>query len=274
MHRNRTKEYYELGNGTTWVETASNNKEEINMAENNVVQQQNCVNVEGSVVETCDNMPVELDPITTGAVAKIPVVLAELTVQFNVTSTIKLPEPALEIKTIKKRVKVTQCTLLQDTNVLFIKGFVRKNIDYSTETCYNEQGVCGEIHHCTVDVPFECTTTVTFNGTPPAPVVGNTTSEFEYFRREELPNTFAEKDKLLSGDLSEFNQISTEYYNELPFCELISSRVVEFDEFINRMPIEGGPFEERLFQEIEEKMVIFLTLKILQKQQVEIGAIG
>ncbi|WZL72287.1 hypothetical protein QBE52_14485 [Clostridiaceae bacterium 35-E11] len=244
------------------------------MSDNNVVQQQICVNVEGGVVETCTNAPVALEPITTGAVAKIPVVLAELAVQFNVTSTIELPEPALEIKNIKKRVKVTQCMLLQDTNVLFIRGFVRKNIDYATGFCANDQGVCGEIHHCTIDVPFECTTTVTFNGTPPAPVAENTISEFEYFRTQDLPNTFAEKDKLLSGDLSEYNQISTEFYNELPYCELISSRIVEFDEYINRTPVIGGPFEENFFTEVEEKMVIFLTLKILQKQQVAIDAIA
>ncbi|WP_200898515.1 CsxC family protein [Gottschalkia purinilytica] len=232
-----------------------------------------CVDVKGGVIDTCDNSPVPLTPIETGAVAKIPVVLAELTVQFNVTSKIDLPEPALEIKDIKKRVKITQCLLLQNTNVLFIKGFVRKNIQFATKDCSNKKGVCGDIRHCTVDVPFECSTPVTFNGNQPLPVINNTSNEFEYFRVEKLPNNFAEKDKLLSGDFSEFNQTSTEFFNELPFCELICSRIVEFDEFLDRYrPSKGDlPFEEKLFDKIEEKMVIFLTLKILQKQQVAIS---
>lgn len=235
------------------------------------IQQQHCADVFGGTVETCDNTVVALDPITTGVVAKIPVVLAELNLQVNIDSFIDLPEAAVEIKDIKKRVKVTQCLLLQDTNVLFIRGFIRKNIDYSTVACANTESICGDLRHCTVDVPFSCTTNVTFNGTPPAPIVNGTRNEFEYFRRSELPVGFPEKDELLSGDLSEFNQTSTEFYNELPYCELISSRIVEFDEYVNRqVPPFIAPFEERLFDVIEEKMVLFLTLKILQNRQVAI----
>ncbi|EOD01103.1 CsxC family protein [Caldisalinibacter kiritimatiensis] len=242
---------------------------QVNVEYNNNQGQTYCADVEGGTVGICKNTPVELDPITTGVVAKIPVVLSELTVKFHVTANIELPWPALEIKDIKKRLKITQCLLLQDTNVLFIKGFVRKNIDFSTIDCYNSDGVCGKIKHCTVDIPFECTTDVTFNGTNPAPIIETTQSEFEFFKTEELPNGFAEKDKLLSGDLSEFNKISTEYFNELPFCELISSRIVEYDEYLNRTPIDSdAPFEEKYFDEIEEKMVIFLTLKLLQNRQV------
>lgn len=236
-------------------------------------RQQFCVDVFGNTLEGCPNTPVDLDPITTGAVVKVPVVLAELNVQINVSSFITLPEPAIEVKYIKKRLKITQCRLLQDTNTLFIKGFVRKNIDYSTVGCSNFEGVCGDLRHCTVDVPFECSTPVTFNGTAPAPLVTNTSTEFEYFRRQPLPSGFPEKEDLLAGDLSEFNQISTEFFNELPFCELISSRIVEFDEYLNRQQFDSAPFEERVFREIEEKMAIFVTLKILQKRQVEIDAL-
>ncbi|KJS83546.1 MAG: hypothetical protein JM58_12405, partial [Peptococcaceae bacterium BICA1-8] len=125
--------------------------------ENAEVKKISCVNVDPVVTGSqpeCPNTPVALTPITTGVVAKVPVVLAELTLQLNIDSIIDLPEPAYEIKNIKKRVKVTQCLLLQDTNVLFIRGYVRKNIDYSTRTCSNAEGFCGDIRHCTVDVPF------------------------------------------------------------------------------------------------------------------------
>ncbi|SHK01099.1 CsxC family protein [Paramaledivibacter caminithermalis] len=229
-----------------------------------------CAKVFGKTLEGCTNNTVDIDAIQ-DVVAKIPVVLAELNVQINISSFIKLPEPALEIKNIKKRLKIVQCRLLQNTNMLFIKGFVRKNIDYSTKHCSNYKSVCGDLRHCTVDIPFECTTPVTFNGTEPADVIFNTNSEFEYFNTEKLPSQFPEKERLLSGDLSEFNQISTEYFNEIPYCELINSKIVEFDEYINREPIcEPSPFEEKEFDKIEEKMVIYLTLKILQKRQVRI----
>lgn len=45
-------------------------------------------------------------------VTKVPVVLAELCLQANVDTKIHFPEPVLEIKDIKKRLKLTQCRLL------------------------------------------------------------------------------------------------------------------------------------------------------------------
>ena len=233
-----------------------------------------CTDVTSSTLISAENYPVDLAPIVTGVVAKVPVVLAELTVQVNVDSIIELPEPAIEIKNIRKHLKITQCLLLQNTNMLFVKGFVRKNIDYSTLGCSNSKGICGDIKHCTIDVPFKFTTPVEFNGIEPAPIVNRTESEFQYFRERELFGPeFADKDKLLSGDLSEFNQTTTEYFNELPFCELISSRIVEFDEYLNPTKPHKTtvPFEERVFKNIEEKMGVYITLKILQKRQVAIG---
>ncbi|MEW9122103.1 MAG: CsxC family protein [Thermotaleaceae bacterium] len=226
----------------------------------------------GTTVDAA-NLPVKIRPLATGAVAKIPVVLAELTVQINVNSIISLPEAALEIKDIKKHLKITQCLLLQNTNMLFIKGFIRKNIQYATRKSSNKDAVCGDIKHCTVDTPFSCTTPITYNGIAPLPPIPSESTEFRYFRKQDVSGPdFADKDHLLSSDLSEFNQISTEYYNELPYCELISSRIVEFDEYLNPTVPKRGilPFEEREFKRIEEKAVIYLTLKLLQKRQVAV----
>jgi len=256
-------------------------KQETVEQQNITPQQANCVNVEAAgtlnEVNECTNTPTDIAAITDAVVAKIPVVLAELTLRISMDTVITLPEPAIEIKQIKKRVKVTQCILIQDTNILFIKGFVRKNIDYATRDCSTTEGICGDLRHCAIDVPFSCTTSVVFNGTPPAPLATNTVAEFEYFRDEALSGSrFADKDRLLSGDISEFNQISTEFYNELPYCELVSSRIVEFDEYLDRRILPGItiPFEERFFDQIEEKMVVSLTLKLLQRRQVAINGVG
>ncbi|MEW6065219.1 MAG: CsxC family protein [Bacillota bacterium] len=227
-------------------------------------------------VQDCENTPVTITGLTTGVTAKIPVVLAELAVQINLASVIKLPEKAMGIKDIGKRVKLTQCLLLLDPGeqippVLFLEGFVRKNITYASRGCANDKGICGDIRHCAVDVPFNCTTTVEFITDPILPII-NTSAEFEYIRKQALPTrNFAEKDELLSGDFSEFNQATEEFYNELPYCELVSSRIVEYDEFINRTrPCGDLPIEEIEFSVIEQKMVILLTIKVLQKQQVSI----
>lgn len=209
----------------------------------------------------------------------LPVVLAETTITVPINARVTLPEPALKIKDIRKNLKVTQCLLLLDpagstTSVpLFIKGFVRKNIQYAVRRCSNAEGVCGDIRHCTVDVPFQCTTQVSINGTPPVLPLTNLREEFAFFRSQPLSGPgFAEKDRLLSGDSSEFNQVSQEYFTELPYCELIHSRIVEYDEHLNRRVPAGVtlPFEEREFRTIEEKAVLAFTVKVLQKQLVAI----
>ena len=83
---------------------------------------ESCADVDSTVLDNCPNTPLTPIGITSGVVARIPVVLAELTVRFNVGAFIRLPEPALEIKDIKKKLKITQCLLLQPTNILFIKN--------------------------------------------------------------------------------------------------------------------------------------------------------
>ncbi|AQS58826.1 CsxC family protein [Desulforamulus ferrireducens] len=247
-----------------------------------------CVKVIGGGTQpTCaSTFPTVTPPVAAlPATVKIPVVLSTLQVQIHVDSFLKLPEPALEIKNIKKRLKVTQCLLIQEpdlnvtngTGTLFLKGFVRKNIEYATRGCSTLEGVCGDIRHCTVDVPFSCTTAVPFtNGALPFTPIANTRTEFEFFRKQRLPHNagFSEKDHLLSGDFSEYNQVSEEFFTELPFCELISARIVEYDEFLNRsQPCGPVPFEEREFTKIEEKMVISLVLQVLQNQPVVINGI-
>lgn len=238
--------------------------------------QENCVSIDSRNLGDRPNNPITPTGVTGGVVATLPVILAELAVRFFVSGIINLPEPALEIKDIKKKLKITQCMLLQPTNMLFVKGFVRKNIDYSTGICSNVDGVCGKIHHCTIDVPFEFTTAVNYFRQP-APINNTTRNEFGYLKEQDLSReNFAEKDKLMSSDFSEFNQTTDEYFNKLPFCELVSSRITEFDEYINRTR-PGNidlPFEEAFFTEIEEKMVIQLRLKLLQEQPVVVPPAG
>lgn len=231
-----------------------------------------CIQATSEAIIDCANTPCPINALAKGVVAKIPVVLAELTVQLNVASIIDLPESAYEIKNIKKRLKITQCTLLQNTNILFINGFVRKNIEYSIRDG-NKDGLCGGIRHCTVDVPFKCTTAVTYNGIEPAPMIPNSSNEFDFLNKNDLLESFSSaKDELASGDSCDFNQVSSAFYNEMPFCELTSSKIVEFDELLAPKHATNvtTPLQERFFNRIEEKMVIYLTLKILQYRQVAI----
>lgn len=231
-----------------------------------------------NVVPGSRNKKVEPDFVKDDVFAKVPVVLAETVVQIDMDGKIEFPEPVLEIKTIKKSLRLTQCRLLLPTNKLFIRGFVRKNIQYATPI-KSKDGILSEIHSLTVDMPFETVTEIDFISKPqfmPNP----DQKEFTYFKQSKLPQPgFSQKEKLLSGDFTQFDQISGEVFNELPFCELLSSRFIEYDESLDRKMghvmnkcdewIDSG-FSEGTFTEVEEKMVVELKLKVLQNQQVRI----
>ncbi|SFB09382.1 MULTISPECIES: CsxC family protein [unclassified Bacillus (in: firmicutes)] len=238
----------------------------------------------------CDS--VEVTPVTTPAgtvTLRVPVTLAERTVTTNLSANINFPDPVLEIKDIKKRVKIVQCSLLLDPVVgtqnpfdlspgtLILRGFVRKNIQYATPI-RDSSGSCvsSNLKSLTVDVPFECVTTIPqdeFLSPPQRPQL-NSRAEFDFFRSQNLGMGFPEKDHLLSSDLSQFHQSSTGFYNQFPTCEIISHNILEWDEAVDRQPLPGNaPFEEGTFQRIVEKMILRFTIKVLQNQQVRVTAL-
>jgi hypothetical protein len=224
----------------------------------------------------CDNHPHKPHVSIGKIIAKVPVVLAELTLQVNVDAYIDFPEPVLEIKDIKKHVKITQCRLLLPTKKLFVKGFVRKNIQYASPSKdiahSTSKSIASDIHSYTVDIPFQCVTEIKHFLAKPVMPEMNKRKEFDFFVAKSLPSGFPEKDELLSNDLSQFHQESKQFYNELPFCELISSKIIEWDEAINRvdLPNSETPIGEGYFTKVEEKMVVDITLKVLQNQQVRV----
>ena len=221
-------------------------------------------------------------------IMKVPITLAERNVSTSLSAKINFPHPVLEIKDIKKRVKIVQCSLILKPAAtvaesfdpvdghLFLKGFVRKNIQYASPTHLSSGDSCvsSSLKSLTTDIPFECVVTIPASEFcfPPQRPVLNTRAEFDFFRSQELGRGFPEKDHLLSSDLSQFHQDSTQFYNELPFCELISSQIIEWDEAIDRQPLHGNaPFEEGFFHKIVEKIFLQFTIKILQNQQARVA---
>lgn len=207
-------------------------------------------------------------------VAKIPVVIAEKRVQIDVESVIKLEEPAIEIKRIRKNVFLTQCKLLPmsgmtndgkiTTGKLFLKGFVRKNIEFATAKCNKDNKIIsGDIRHTTVKVPFECITLITF-AVPPEFCTRINQTEVEIF-----------DPCILGKDMREQNFVDFECFTERPFCELEDARIIEIDvekdcDCHDTRCCDCCEDKLETFQTITEKMVVFLRLKVLQNQQVTI----
>lgn len=191
--------------------------------------------------------------------------------------TITLDQEVKEIKGIKKKLFLVESNLLpfssgivdHNSGVLFIKGFIRKSIEYEVKT-YNEIGKensSGKIKQCMVEVPFNFTTRVTF--LRPPIFIENYTSQLEFLKDTIQSDDHCE-DSLIGRDTCEKGFRFKEVFNEKPFVELVKVTFVETD--INRRLILRDDIPtEKIFTEITEKMIINLIINVLQKQQLKVA---
>jgi hypothetical protein len=233
-----------------------------------------------TLITPTPNIPIT---VNTNVVVKIPVVLAEATITIPVVSTIRLESKASEIKRIRKNVFIRQCHLIPGTltpittppttpitGILNIAGFVRKNIEFVSKECIGKGVSSGRILDTTVEVPFNCTATVTFTIRPVfTPNVGP--SEIETFQ-DTLRTCDSCAENLIGSNPCERSFSQTEVFNERVFCELVSAAI--FESNINLNPSTDCHFPtEQTFNEFTEKMVVNVTLKLLQNQQVRVTAL-
>ena len=187
---------------------------------------------------------------------KIPKVLTEFIIQIDSESKIRLNEPAYEIKRIEKQVFLTQCRYIPPTNKVFIEGYIRKNIEYAAKSCEKGHGVAGSIKDTTVHIPFKVYTKVDFCGNKPHIIPNPPPMVARYF-----------DEKRMGKDIREADRSNVEIFNEPVYCELEWSAVYDADIDNKGTPIDGFINEEE-FQEFTDKSVIYLCIKLLQKQQV------
>lgn len=256
------------------------NDNKINTNDNSGIVGQ-CAEVKTLQQSFTEQTPVTPSVIAAGpVVVKIPVVIAETNITIPVEATIKLDYPAIEIKRIRKNVYLTQSRVIpfsQDgqfgTGILFIAGFIRKNIEYATKTCsrYGSHNVCGNIRHCTVEVPFNFTTRITFLRTPQF-IANLPQLEVEFFT-DKNKSCDSCADPVIGRNVCDQSFFNSEYFNEKPFTELVRADIAEVD-------IHADPYmdcenpTEQLFNKLTEKIVVNLTLKVLQNQQVNVTALG
>ncbi|MEB2279258.1 Uracil permease [Lysinibacillus xylanilyticus] len=215
---------------------------------------------------TTEVTPVVATPLVTPTI-KIPVVLAEPTLQIVVESDITLTPAATEIKRVKKNVFLNQVKLVPVAFArigttdffavtrakLFVAGHIRKNIEYATAACN------GALQDRIADVPFSGFTDLTFPQIlgGPTPILG--ISEFaEANFLNETTQMDARLDKAFFQNLVK--------YNEQPFGELVAANFFELD----FSPVMATP--EGTFDTLREKIVLELTVKVLQVQQIRLGA--
>jgi hypothetical protein len=209
----------------------------------------------------CENVAFAPALSPTPILAKVPVILAERTVQVDIEAKIKLDQPAIEIKRIRKQLFLTQCKLLPRVGKLFLSGYVRKNIEYATAKCGKCDVVSGDIKHTTVNVNWSCVTYIPYE-LGAFPVVSENVES-------SLTQTF--DPKLMGASPYEQEFESVQNFNEKIFCELVSVRFDELDlTYDDKKEINCGCGNEYEFTKITEKLTMLITFKLLQYQQIPI----
>ncbi|WP_066270996.1 CsxC family protein [Heyndrickxia acidicola] len=195
---------------------------------------------------------------------KVPVVLAEPTLEINVEADITLSPAATEIKRVKKNVFLNQVKLIPTgfariattsdyfrvtTAKLFVAGHIRKNIEYATASCN------APLQDQIADVPFTGATTLTFAAGAAAPIIGIS---------EMAESNFLNDTTQMDARLDKYFFQNLVKYNEQPYGELVAANFFELD----FSPTLTDP--EAAFSTLREKIVLDLTVKVIQVQQLQI----
>uniref|UniRef100_A0A7U3YIR0 DUF7852 domain-containing protein n=1 Tax=Geobacillus sp. (strain Y4.1MC1) TaxID=581103 RepID=A0A7U3YIR0_GEOS0 len=196
---------------------------------------------------------------------KVPVVLAERTIQVVVESDISLDPPATEIKRVTKNVFLEQVKLvpvefdrIHKTDFfevkrakLFVSGFIRKDIEYASSECN------GALQDRIANIPFSGFTELKEHDFLTKPIIGISGDSKAFFLNEKN-DLVPRLDKYFFQNLVK--------YNEQPYGELVAANFYELD----FSPTRVSPEEE--FDTLREKIVLDLTIKVLQIRQAKVKA--
>lgn len=211
--------------------------------------------ISSQVIQECPSKLIDPDGSNGFFVANIPVVISEFEVEINCETRIELDYPAIEIKRVKKNVFITQCRLLPKPKKLFLKGFIRKNIEYAAIKSHDSKGE-NSLRHMTFEVPFACTTEIDYFIPP---IINNSCCrDVEIYISESCESNIPEK-----------SSESYEYFNEKIYCKPVMARVTDID-IIEESDEKSKSMDDKIFKSMDEKITLILRLKLLQNQNVNI----
>ncbi|WP_432406002.1 hypothetical protein [Wukongibacter sp. M2B1] len=233
---------------------------------------ENCIESKCNLLYSCTNTPKKSDSISSGVITDIPILLSTQIVELCLISLIRLPEKASGINSIENKIIITDCKLLKDSNVLFIKGFVRKSIYYNSSGISEDIAIHDSLKYCLACVPFECSANIELNDSTTLP---NTDSISPNQKSSEKNSKliFSNRDYELSWTTPHnLNKISEEIFNTKNFCELVKSVIVEQCKYIYRKTYSAPSKAIDLTEiiELDDFMSIKLEIQIFKNQEVYI----
>lgn len=196
---------------------------------------------------------------------KLPIIIAEKTFGIPIESKFKLKTPSLDIKNMKKDVYLTNSTLLpmyegHDTyshskGKLFLEGFVRNKLDFSIAKSSNGNIINLDTESVIIYIPFKSTTLIKYN-VPPV------------LSKEKI---LAPIPLYISPNCADINNECIKCNIPPITCELKGYKIYESYTLLDKTPFnEDFPIENN-FNSIKEKIIINLSITLLQEQDVEIS---
>jgi hypothetical protein len=217
--------------------------------------------------EACCTENIENTNNTQKLILTLPIIIAEKNITIPIESTFKLKNPALDIKSTKKDVYLTNSTLLpmydehnaySSTNgKLFLEGFIRNKLDFSIAKVTHDNVIYLDTESVIIYIPFKSTTVIRYK-TPPV------------FVSEKTPDYIP---IYISSDSVNINKgyKNKEYINcNVPpiTCELKGYKLYETHSLLDKTPFnEDFPIEIN-FNTLKQNIVINLSLILLQEQDI------
>jgi hypothetical protein len=221
-----------------------------------IIPSSKVISCENTMVEFTKSEALDSNLSFKSGVAKIPIILSEFEMQIFIEALIRFPEPVFQIKSLEKSVFLSKCDLIPSTDKLFIKGFLKEDIEYATVSNIKTHTISGDIKKSTFNIPFQCSTKVSFT-VPPIMQENLSIIELEIINPDKN-----------SIDISEKNYEHFEFFNGEICCKLSEIEIMETNIKENVSPLQNTLEDAEVFKGMRKKIILTLKLNLIQKQEV------
>lgn len=180
---------------------------------------------------------------------RLPVVIAETTININLENTIDFTKDVISIIDIRRKAIVKRCKLISQINRLFLDGVVIKSIEYSEETKHNSLRLEGKAKNLTIKIPFQCAAGI------------------EYVYSPVTCEDFYEENKIIRMSENEKSFVDRQQEMDDIYCELVSTEFKELN-VKDKIKLINAAKKISTFRQIKQSMSMDLTVRLLQKQMI------
>ena len=242
-----------------------------------------CINKKGEINTTINEIN-EIDEnikidYYENLISTLPIIISEINIDIPIESTFRLKNAAVDIKTMKKDVYLTNSTLLpmyeKDdifpslNGKLFLEGFVRNKLDFSIAKDVNNSVINLDTECVIIYIPFKCTTIINYK-VPPV------------FSKEKIQDYIP---IYISSDCLNINNDFNEYLSQKDAqcrgyincdippinCEIERAKINGTYTLLDKKPFSKDFPLEMDFNTIKENIIINLSLTLIQKQDIAIN---